>query len=149
MGLDMRIYRDTYVKNWDHMEPREKHTIAITGPSANAIKPERISYIREEIIYWRKANQIFAFVESIVGEITNGADTYIDPEHLKTLVTNCKKVIAQPALGPTLLPTSSGFFFGSTDYDEWYISDLKHTVDVLGAALKEKNKGYYYFNFDW
>lgn len=34
-----------------------------------------------------------------------------------------------------LLPTESGFFFGSTDYDENYISDVQYTVEVLELAL--------------
>lgn len=36
-----------------------------------------------------------------------------------------------------LLPTSEGFFFGSTDYDEWYVEDIKNTVEQLNQVLKE------------
>ena len=34
-----------------------------------------------------------------------------------------------------LLPTQSGFFFGGTEYDEYYISELKRTRDILGKYL--------------
>ena len=34
-----------------------------------------------------------------------------------------------------ILPTQGGFFFGSTDYDEYYYSDLEHTVQVLEKIL--------------
>ena len=35
------------------------------------------------------------------------------------------------------LPTASGFFFGSTDYDEWYVNDLRDTVKIIEAIFKE------------
>ena len=36
-----------------------------------------------------------------------------------------------------LLPSESGFFFGSTDYDQWYVMDIKETYEVLKKVLKE------------
>lgn len=35
-----------------------------------------------------------------------------------------------------LLPSQSGFFFGSTDYDDWYIEDLKETVKALKPIVE-------------
>jgi hypothetical protein len=29
------------------------------------------------------------------------------------------------------LPTAEGFFFGDTDYDEYYIQDLKDTIEIV------------------
>lgn len=34
-----------------------------------------------------------------------------------------------------LLPTASGFFFGSTHYDKWYIEDIKYTIEVIENML--------------
>lgn len=39
--------------------------------------------------------------------------------------------IEDSTLAEELLPTTSGFFFGSTDYDQYYLADLKHTIEVL------------------
>lgn len=36
-----------------------------------------------------------------------------------------------------LLPTSSGFFFGSYEYDEYYFNDLRETIDVINNVLDE------------
>lgn len=36
-----------------------------------------------------------------------------------------------------LLPTAEGFFFGSTDYDEWYVEDIKDTAEQLNHVLEE------------
>lgn len=38
-----------------------------------------------------------------------------------------------------LLPTSSGFFFGSTDYDEYYMYDIEDTIEQLTKVLEETN----------
>ena len=36
-----------------------------------------------------------------------------------------------------LLPTSSGFFFGSTEYNEYYFDDLRDTKLILKDVLKK------------
>jgi hypothetical protein len=41
----------------------------------------------------------------------------------------------QQELAAELLPTTSGFFFGSTDYDEWYYTDIQRTVDICNFCL--------------
>ena len=35
-----------------------------------------------------------------------------------------------------ILPTTSGFFFGSTDYDEWYFEDVKEVLNWVTGVLK-------------
>jgi len=35
------------------------------------------------------------------------------------------------------LPTTEGLFFGSTDYDMWYIQDLQNTVEIITKALSD------------
>ena len=62
-------------------------------------------------------------------------------DDLADLVWRCETIlISRPNADGTsidkniahnLLPTCDGFFFGSTDYDEWYIKDLKATVKAL------------------
>ena len=34
-----------------------------------------------------------------------------------------------------LLPTQSGFFFGGTDYDEYYFEDVKDAADLMQSFL--------------
>lgn len=46
-------------------------------------------------------------------------------------------VIEDPSVAEDLLPTTSGFFFGSTDYDQWYMQDIDYTVEKLTAILKD------------
>lgn len=47
------------------------------------------------------------------------------------------KVVKDSSLAQKLLPTQDGFFFGGTDYDEWYVDDIKHTIDILQNILSE------------
>ena len=44
--------------------------------------------------------------------------------------------IANPEIAEELLPTQDGFFFGSTEYDQWYMEDIDDTIDILTNALK-------------
>ena len=46
------------------------------------------------------------------------------------------KYVSNTATAEALLPTTGGFFFGSTDYDQWYIEDLKSTVSILKKVLR-------------
>ena len=47
------------------------------------------------------------------------------------------KVITNPEVCAEALPTQSGFFFGSTDYDEYYIEDLSKTVQMLTEVIEQ------------
>ena len=44
-------------------------------------------------------------------------------------------VVLNPDVCNELLPTTDGFFFGSKNYDNWYIDDVKYTYEVLGDVL--------------
>ncbi len=41
-----------------------------------------------------------------------------------------------------LLPTTSGCFFGSTEYDSYYLDDIKNTKEVLDKVLSLDTKGW-------
>ena len=49
------------------------------------------------------------------------------------------KYIKNPEVAQELLPTESGFFFGNTDYNEYYIADLEHTVERCKDILETFN----------
>jgi hypothetical protein len=53
----------------------------------------------------------------------------------KVPIVEAGKVMANAELAAELLPTARGFFFGSTDYDQWYQSDLAETVEILDRAI--------------
>ena len=65
-------------------------------------------------------------VKTIEGKVKNGA-IYQDQQWVDKYEDGL--VITNPELCSRLLPTVSGFFFGSTDYNNWY---LENTIESYG-----------------
>jgi len=151
MGLDMYLYKRSYVKNWDHMGPAERHAITVTkGGEPTPIKPERISYIIEEVAYWRKANAIHRwFVEQVQEGKDDCGEYDVASDQLAELRDLCAKVLANRDKAADLLPAQSGFFFGPTDYNDYYFSDVQETHDTLTALLLESKYGDYQYHSSW
>jgi hypothetical protein len=60
------------------------------------------------------------------------------------------KVITNAHVAQEFLPTTSGFFFGSTDYDEWYLRDIEYTVKELTEILASpEDNGSFYYSSSW
>jgi hypothetical protein len=68
----------------------------------------------------------------------------VSREDLYTLLKLCQTVKDDNSLAEILLPAASGFFFGSTEYDEWYFKDIDETITILEEALEDTNADYYY-----
>lgn len=47
------------------------------------------------------------------------------------------KLILNASVCAKLLPCEDGFFFGSTEYNEWYLEDVKYTWEVCNQILAE------------
>ena len=47
-----------------------------------------------------------------------------------------------------LAPTA-GFFFGSTEKDEWYYEQLEYTVELINSLLAQGDKYDYYYRASW
>lgn len=67
------------------------------------------------------------------GQICNGY-TYEDGKRIPMMEDG--KCVKDPSVAEELLPSTSGFFFGSTDYDEYYIDDIKNTIDIITKILE-------------
>ena len=46
------------------------------------------------------------------------------------------KIIEDDSVACELLPTTEGFFFGSTDYDQWYLEDIESTIEQIAKILE-------------
>ena len=51
------------------------------------------------------------------------------------------KVIEDPTVAKKLLPTRSGFFFGSRNYDSWYLETVEETRDWAAQMLADRKNG--------
>lgn len=139
MGLDMYLKREHYVKNWDHNPEDKKFNITINrGGKPYPIDPERISYITEEIMYWRKFNALHNW---IVNNCANGVDEcqriYMSNNDLVDLYNTLKEVSVDNDKAEELLPTTAGFFFGGTDYDEYYFDQVNRTIEELRPYIQD------------
>lgn len=123
--------------------------------------------VEVSVAYWRKCNQIHAWFEREVadGEIENCQHYSVEREQLIQLRDECQAIIDTVVWGEPIhheggpfnpdgydepvvlsldtdlaedtLPTQSGFFYGSTEYDGWYVRDLQDTVAQLQAVLDD------------
>jgi hypothetical protein len=150
MGLDMYLNKRTYVQQWEHNKPEEQYSVEVTkGGKPTKIDPKKVKYIIEEAGYWRKQNQIHRwFVENIQNGTDDCGEYYVSKADLETLLSLCEKVKADNSLADELLPGASGFFFGGTEYDEWYFGGIDNTIEILKEALEDEN-GEYLYSSSW
>jgi hypothetical protein len=174
MGLDMYLSKKTYVKQWSHNKPEDQYEVSVKkgGVTYPSIKPERVSYITEELMYWRKANQIHGWFVSNCQEVQADVKYYVEKEDLEKLLETCEKVLGilnqsekktlQVVGGwkggeqymvdhevydtsdeiMELLPPTQGFFFGSDNIDEWYKETIEETIITLKEELSVSTEGY-------
>lgn len=90
---------------------------------------------------------VLASCELIDSKIANGYSFDNEGNKIPSLVDG--KTIKNPSLAKELLPTQSGFFFGSEDYDEYYVEDLKHTIEIIETALKDSGNSSFYYEASW
>ena len=108
--------------------------------------------VRFTVGYWRKANQIHDwFVQNVQDGVDECQEAWVSREQLQELVDICKTVLADLSKAEELLPTRSGFFFGGTDYDDWYKGDLEFTAERLEKILADPAfaKCDFYYQSSW
>ena len=141
MGLDMYLYSKKFLWTEDYVkeEHRDKLTLTTGGKEQDTSK---VRYIVEEVGYWRKANQIHKW---FVDNVQNGEDDCreyeVEEDKLLELYEKCKSVLEDGSKAKELLPVSSGFFFGSDAYDDWYFSDIKETVKIIESLFETDSEG--------
>lgn len=54
------------------------------------------------------------------------------------------KVTKDATKAQELLPVEEGLFFGGTDYDEWYLDEIKETKCTIEQLLADGSYGEYY-----
>lgn len=130
MGLDMYLYRkkrkSDYATNEDYK-------------TADDV----------QLAYWRKANHIHKWFTQGVEE-DNCTPIPVTEKKILKLIDICMDILQDKgdlAVAEELLPTQSGFFWGNTDYNEWYYQDVRDTIEILAEALDdiEPNDELYYY----
>jgi hypothetical protein len=138
MGLDMYLYRREYISGWDWNDnPKEmklySDILEYTGAKRCAGSPH--AQVEVCVAYWRKANAVHKWFCDLDGGRDECQSIYVTKGNLIELRDLAKSVIEQPAMAGDVLPTQQGFFFGSYDYDDWYMEDMKNTVEQIDNVL--------------
>jgi len=154
MGLDMYLTKKHYVKRWEFHSEEERTEVSVTkgGKPMKGVKTSRIAYVEEEVMYWRKANHIHQwFVKNVQNGEDNCQTSYVDGDDILKLLKTLKEVKEDHTKAESLLPTASGFFFGGTEYDEYYFEEIDRTIEVLQDELDENGNitSDYYYHASW
>ena len=142
MGLDMYLNAKRYVsKHFNAGDEAVARAIQeqfpeLAGKTGRWGDDSPVKEVTVEAGYWRKANAIHQwFVKNVQEGEDDCRPYYVGREQLEELREVCKRVLAFRHLAVELLPAQSGFFFGSTDYDDWYYQDLEQTVAIIDDVL--------------
>lgn len=145
-------YINTTAKKCKELEELHAKALSENDPDADKYRTQidelLAPYDEPTIWYGRKENHIHQWVEAAAGlDNTNLDYVFIDPN---ILLSDLKTVLDNHDLAPKILPTRSGFFFGDTEYSDYYFEDVKNLYEVL---LAEKEEGYFdscsYFYWSW
>jgi len=157
MGLDMYMWKRKHVSPYDFSGEKPKHAKKLTitikqeweegGSKEEKIEasaPEEGCYIELPFAYWRKANCIHRWILEHTGQEEDVCQRInLDGSLLKQLRHDCLEVVDDLSKAPELLPTQEGCFFGSTEYDEDYLIDIKDTLKILTEDIQDEDEFIY------
>lgn len=135
MGLDMYFNAKRYVSKYTDSELQTK--LKDTNCGLFDWNPVEVQF---EVAYWRKHNAIHNwFVENVQDGIDECQESYVSEEQIVKLYDVVCLVLNDHSKAQELLPTTSGFFFGSSGYGEWYYEGLEYTKNVLEPVVQAIN----------
>lgn len=154
MGLDQYLYAKQYLSpsQWLGAEKNAQYEAVINAVNAGSIvtKDMPSAQVEVKIGYWRKENAIHQFfVDNCQDGVDDCRESYVSRETLKELRARCVRVLADHSLADEELPTQSGFFFGSTEYDEWYFGGLEDTIAIIDGALALDDTWSIFYQSSW
>jgi hypothetical protein len=154
MGLDMYLSAKRYMsKYFDATDTVKINAINdIFGLEGEEDGDYGAQEVKFRVAYWRKANQIHQwFVDNIQDGVDECQESYVPREKLQELMELCEAIITNPKKARENLPTAAGFFFGSTEYDEFYMEDLKYTAGRIKKILNDPAlaKVDFYYQSSW
>lgn len=145
MGLDITFYKAKRSKDNETNERLEEIRKALAAEYLKSIDERNSKLINEledekekinpwnEVAYFRKVNFLIPFF----GYEENCSNIEIDKYQVEDLIEACKEVLANHDKASFLLPTQAGFFFGSTDYDDWYFDDVQNVKEKFEEILAD------------
>ena len=153
MGLDQYLYAKKYTSESEVFNTKEQFNElkdALGDASKFLYKNFPSISVEMKVGQWRKSNHIHQyFVDNCQGGEDDCRESYVDREKVVELLDLCKQVLADHSKADELLPSQEGFFFGSTEYGEWYFQDLEDTVSILENCLSMGDDWSFYYQSSW
>lgn len=87
----------------------------------------------EEVAYFRKVN----FLVRFFNYEENCEFQPIEKSQIEKLLRYCDEVLKDNNKAETLLPTQGGFYFGNTEYNDYYFSDVEEVKKVFTEILEK------------
>jgi len=119
--------------------------------SSGSSYPRQASTCRKLQELLATVNTVLQGTKLVAGKVTNGYTlTGSATGVVRNPIVEDGKRVADPSVANALLPTREGFFFGSTDYDQYYYDDLKYARDnILTKLLAEEDAGDFVYRSSW
>ena len=151
MGLDMYLTAKRYLCQYpeDGVDAKIAQEVGALPIGNQGMRVKEISC---EAMYWRKANAIHRwFVEQCQSGVDDCGEYYVEVDQLIKLRDLCSTILKDHAKAPDVLPTQAGFFFGSTEFDEWFWEDIKRTEVELTALFENPDikRWDFYYRSSW
>ena len=150
MGLDMYLSAKRYI--WKSGDSDKDIQEDLNKVMADDLKDTgmRVREVEIDAMYWRKANAIHGwFVENCQEGEDDCKEYFVSREQLQELRDLCQKLLDGDEKAEGELEPTEGFFFGSTNKDEYYYQDLKETVEGLDRVLSLPNSYEFYYQSSW
>jgi hypothetical protein len=141
MGLDMYFTAKRYVS--DHLEEDKVLQTKVKDIVAPFVPEWSVKEVSYRVGYWRKANAIHNwFVQNVQDGEDDCKEYYVCPDYIQELYDVVCEVLESGSaeVAADKLPPQSGFFFGGTEIDEWYFSDLEYTKRMLQPLIDAYNQ---------
>ena len=156
MGLDHGLRRGSPLtsaeyesESYDDYRKRREATEIITWRKSNHFHKWFVEHVQGDVddcedhevsvdqlrSFAEIVSTVLAASELVPGTVKNGSTFTREAGWRDNLSEG--QVIADATTAQKLLPTTNGFFFGSTDYDEWYYRSLVEALQALEPVLAE------------
>jgi hypothetical protein len=138
MGLDMYFSTRKATSKRVDRKTGEEVTLDWGLPNAHQVyegSKTITTMVDTECGYFRKFNALHTYIVNTFGDEDNCQPIYIAKSGVEQILANLKEIQEDHDEAQSIMPTQRGFFFGSTDYDEWYFRDVEEAITMFTDVL--------------
>ena len=145
MGLDMFIHKvnktNHSIKELEELDrnaqpdnPALVEFLPLNQPFPELKLDPPVYSIYHQVAYWRKFNALHQwFVTNVQLGIDNCGNYEVHTDHLRELLEVLEEVFNLK--NPTKLPPTQGFFWGSTQVDDYYWYDVSTAIKTISELI--------------